>query len=129
MPNISEFVYNRVSNAIVGTKLRRAEVKRMYEDFIGAVTIRTAVEVFRANEKGLVQSLSVQIMAANQIPGTNRATLVPLVEWAPTWSEIESLIDDDSVDAKSLLDLTNAVVSKNLLNLVPVRTGKSIRRL
>ena len=128
MPAISEYVYLRPSDTIIGKKLPRAALKTMYENYIGAVTIRIALEIARANENEVVRSLSLRTLANNFVAGTSRYTSVPVVEWAPTWAEIEDLISEP-FGPKSMLNLSSAVVSKNLLELSPISVGKGIRRV
>jgi restriction system protein len=128
MPAISEYVYIRTSDSIVGKKLPRTALKELYENYIGAVTIRTAFEIWSANQAEIVRSVSMRITAGEVVPGTNRKSLVSIVEWAPTWTEVQA-IAADGLEAIQLLGYSSAVVSKNLLNLSPIPAGRNIGRV
>jgi restriction system protein len=127
MPTISEYVYTRSSDSIVEKKLSRSAMKELYEDYISGVTIRTAVEVWSANRNDVVRSLSLRVLASDVVPGTSRTTSVCVVEWAPTRTEIQTLISV-RLEPKCLLDRSRAIVSRNLFKLSPIPAGRNIGR-
>lgn len=115
--------YVRASDEIVPVPLTQKEAKDRYSSVVHQVALRTLQEVFEADRRSLIQSISLELGTDAQSPATGKNAYVPFVA-VDTSREKFSEIDLSAVVPSATLGHLGAAVSKNPFDLAPaVTTG------
>jgi restriction system protein len=117
------FKYAKASDEIVSTALSQKESRDRYADAIHQVALRSFHEVFEADRRGLVKTISLEVGTDTIDPATGQRAYIPFIIGA---AERESFtkFDLSAVVPALTLGRLGAAVSKNPHDLVPAeRSG------
>jgi restriction system protein len=126
IPGIKSYKYVKASDEIKTAQLSLREQKSRYAGAINQVAIRSIHEIFEADRRGIVKTISVEVGTETVVPATGRTSYIPLVAVA---TSRDTFIDFDlsrAVPAATLKHL-GAAISKDPFGLVEVDTT-GIRR-
>lgn len=118
VPAIKAYKYTRSSDEISETALPQTAAKARYAGAVNQVALRSLHEVFEADRRGLMRSISLEVGTETTDPATGNETYVPFVAVAAerdTFSRFELA----AVVPTATLAHLGAAVSKNPLGLVP----------
>lgn len=117
VPNIKSYKYTKATDEIVTTALSQKECRDRYAGAIHQVALRSFHEIFEADRRGLVKTISLEVGTNTIDPATGQRTYVPFVIAA---SERESFLafDLSSVVPALTLARLGAALSKNPYALV-----------
>jgi restriction system protein len=126
IPDIKAHKYVKTSDETTSTKLTQKASRERYAGAVHQVALRSLHEVFEADRRGLIQTISLEVGTETLDPATGKETYFPLVA---TGSERESFLEIDlsAVVPLATLNLLGAAISKNPWGLVPADTS-GIRR-
>lgn len=127
VPTIKAYKYTKSTDAISETQLSQKAAKDRYAGIVHAVALRSLHEVFEADRRGLIRSMSLELGTETISPATGRETYVPFIAVAAERDSFNELDLSEIVPAATLQHL-GAVVSKNPHGLVPIDSS-GIRRL
>lgn len=127
VPTIKAYKYTKSLDEISETQLSQKAAKDRYAGIVHAVALRSLHEVFEADRRGLIRSISLELGTETISPATGRETYVPFVAVAADRDSFSELDLSAIVPAATLQHL-GAVVSKNPHGLVPIDSS-GIRRL
>ena len=118
-PSTKAYKYIKTSDEIKGTPLSKKESKDRYCSAIYQVAIRSFHEVFEADRRGLIKTISLQIGTNDSDPATGKSGFIPFVGAS---AEKESFMEFDlsSVVPLATLKHLGAVISKDPINLIAV---------
>ncbi len=123
IPDVKAFKYSRASDEITSTKLSQKDCRDRYAHAIHQIALRSIHEVFEADRRGLIRSISLEVGTDANDPATGRRTFIPFVIVA---AERDSFMEFDLsvVEPSQTLIHLGAAVSKNPYGLVAaVRAG------
>ncbi len=126
LPTTKAYKYVKASDEIVATPLSQKACKDRYLDAVRSVTLRSLHEIFEADRRGLIKTISLEVRTNTIDPATGRPTHVL---FAAVGAERDAFlaIDLSSVVPAATLDHLGAAVSKNPYELVPVKAS-GVRR-
>jgi restriction system protein len=126
LPAIKAYKYTKTSDEITTTALSQKACKDRYAGAVNQVALRSLHEIFQADRRGLVRSISLEVGTATTDPATGKDTYVPFVAVA---AERDAFLEFDlsAVVPSATLDLLGAAVSKNPYGLVAVEAS-GVRR-
>ena len=126
VPDIKAYKYTKSSDEITGTSLSQRACRDRYTGAVHAVALRSVHEVFEADRRGLIKTISLEVGTETIDPATGRDTYIPFVA---TGAERDSFLEFDlsSVVPAATLAHLGAAISKNPFGLVPADTT-GIRR-
>lgn len=127
IPAIKAYKYTKATDEISPSALTQKDTKDRYSGIVHNVALRTLHEVFEADRRGLIRSISLELGTETINPATGRSAYVPFVAAAVTRESFET-IDLAAVVPSATLDHLGAVVSKNPVGLVPI-SGSGVRRV
>lgn len=121
VPDIKAFKYTKASDSITSTSLPQREVKERYTRAVHQVALRSIHEVFEADRRGLIKTISLEVGTNTTEPATGRAIYVPFVAVA---AERDTFLEFDlgAVVPSATLAHLGAAVSKDPYKLVPAET-------
>ncbi|MDD1478671.1 hypothetical protein [Arthrobacter sp. H16F315] len=126
IPTIKSYKYVKASDEITPMALSQKDSKDRYAGIVHQVALRTLHEIFEADRRGLVQSISLEVGTETINPATGKETYIPFAAvGAPR--DAFSEIDLSAVVPAATLEHLGAAVSKNPLGLVPAN-GSGVRR-
>lgn len=125
VPTVKAYRYTKASDEITATQLSQKAIKDRYAGIVNAVTLRSLHEVFEADRRGLVQSISLELGTNTINPATGTKADVQFVAVAVSREAFEAL-DLSAVVPEATLAYLGAAVSKNPLALTPV-TSNGVR--
>jgi restriction system protein len=117
VPQIKAYKYRKSSDEITETSLSQKACKDRYSGAVHEVALRSLHEVFEADRRGLIKTISLEVGTETIDPATGRETYVPFVA---TGAERDSFLEYDLsgvVPAATLADL-GAALSKNPFGLL-----------
>jgi len=119
VPSIKAYKYTKSSDEITETQLSKKACKDRYANAVYQVAVRTLHEVFEADRRGIIHSISLEVGTETIHPATGLATYVPFVAVA---SARDTFVEFDlsAVVPAATLDHLGAAVSKNPYELVPI---------
>lgn len=118
VPAIKAYKYTKSTDEITETAMSQKAAKERYAGAVHQAALRTLHEVFEAERRGLIKSISLEVGTETIDPATGIEGYVPFVAVA---AERDSFMafDLSEVVPASTLDHLGAAVSKNPLGLVP----------
>ncbi len=126
IPEIKAFKYTKSTDEITPTSLSQKVCRDRYAGAVHQVALRSIHEVFEADRRGLVRTISLQVGTETVDPATGRQTYVPFVAVA---AERESFLKFNlsAVIPALTLEHLGAAVSKNPYGLLAAETS-GVRR-
>ena len=126
LPDIKAYRYIKSSDEITGTSLSQKARRDRYTGAVHVVALRSMHEVFEADRRGLVKTISLEVGTETIDPATGREAYIPFVA---TCAEGDSFLEFDlsSVVPAATLAHLGAAISKNPFGLVPA-DATGIRR-
>jgi restriction system protein len=122
VPTIKSYKYVKASDEITPTALSQKDSRDRYAGAVHQVALRTLHEVFEADRRGLIRSISLEVGTNTINPATGRDTYIPFVAVAVR-RDIFADIDLSAVVPSATLEHLGASVSKNPLGLVPANVS------
>jgi len=117
MPDTSAYRYTKSSDEITSTTLSQKARKERYSGAVNQVAIRSAHEVFEADRRGIIKTISLEVGTETIDPATGRETYIPFVAVGAERDSFLELNLSNVVPAATLGHL-GAAVSKNPFELV-----------
>lgn len=126
LPTTSAYKYTKSSDEIVPSSLSQKACKDRYAAAVHQVALRSLHEVFKADRRGLIKTIALEVGTETIDPATGREVYVPFVA---TGAERESFLELDlsNVVPRATLGHLGAVVSKNPYDLAAA-DASGIRR-
>jgi len=126
VPGIKAYKYTKTSDEITTTALSQKASKDRYAGAVHQVALRSMHEVFEADRRGLVGTISLEVGTETIHPATGQSTYIPFVAVA---AERDAFIEFDlsAVVPAATLEHLGAAVSKNPHGLVEAK-GSGVRR-
>ena len=122
VPEIKAYKYAKSSDEITATPLTQKAAKERYASAVHKVALRSMHEVFEADRRGLIKTISLEVGTETIDPATGRETYVPFVAVAVARDTFLEF-DLSAVVPAATLDRLGAAVSKNPHGLVPISAG------
>ena len=118
-PSIKAYSYVKASDEIREILLPKAEFKDRYSSAIYQVSIRSLHEVFEADRRGLIKTISLEVGTTDRHPATGKTGFITFVGVS---AERESFVEFDLSGLVPLATLKHlgAAISKDPVNLVAV---------
>lgn len=116
---VKSYRYVKASDEIVATSLSQKAIKDRYAGIVDSVSLRSVHEVFEADRRALIQSISLELGANSLNPATGREEYVPFVALAVSRDVFEQ-IELSAVVPSATLEFLGAAVSKNPSGLLPI---------
>lgn len=126
IPSVKSYRYVKSSDEISATALSQKDAKERYAGIIHQVALRTLHEIFEADRRNIIQSISVDLGTNTINPATGKATYIPFCAVAASRDDFDE-IDLSAITPSATLDHLGASVSKNPLALTPAN-GSGVRR-
>ncbi|WP_239642489.1 hypothetical protein [Microbacterium sp. B19] len=126
VPTVKAYRYTKTTDEITPVAATQKETKDRYARAVHNIALRSIHEVFEADRRRLVLSISLELGTETVSPATGKPTYVPLVAVAVRRDEFEAL-DLSAVVPSATLEHLGASVSKNPHGLVPAVAG-GVRR-
>jgi restriction system protein len=126
IPTIGAYKYKRSANEIVTTALSQKVCKDRYASVVNQVALRSIHEVFEADRRGIIKTISLELGTETINPATGRRAYIPFVAVGAEREAFNKLDLSNVVPAATLAHL-GASVSKNPQGLVAADT-QGIRR-
>ena len=119
IPRIKRYKHMKSSDEISETSLSQKACRDRYADAVNAVAIRSLHEVFEADRRALIKTISLEVGTEATDPATGREVYIPFVA---TGAERESFLEFElsSVVPKATLRHLGATVSKNPYDLLAI---------
>jgi len=121
METIKVYRYVKKNDEIASTDLSQKARKDRYTSSIQQVVLRSIHEIFEADRRGLIKTVSLEVGSETTDPATGKIGFIPFAAVAAE-REVFLEIDLSAVVPKSTLDLLGAAVSKNPYELIAVDT-------
>lgn len=125
-PSVKEYRYNKSQDEIVEVLRSAKEQKDRYQRFVENVVLRSLHEVFEADRKGTIRTISLTADIAHVDPARGSDTVTIIVAVGVHRDDFEGL-DLARVTPSETLRHLNAVVSKNAHGLVPIDLTRGAR--
>lgn len=119
MPMIKGYKYTRSSDQIAETTLSQAACKARYSGAVHQVALRSMHEVFEADRRGLIRTISLEVGAEAMDPATGNAAVFPFVIVSADREKFLA-INLSAVVPAATLEHLGAAVSKDPFGLVAV---------
>jgi len=119
LPTIKAYKYTKASDEITATPSSQKERKDRYAGAVQKVALRSLHEIFEADRRGLIKTISLEVGADTTDPATGKPTYIPFVAVA---AQRDAFLEFDlsGVVPAATLDHLGAAVSKNPYDLVAV---------
>jgi restriction system protein len=125
-PSVKSYKYVKASDEIRTTDLSVSETKKRCSDAIYQVSIRSLHEVFEADRRDLIQTISLEVGTNEKDPATGNIGYLPFVGVSTSKGLFMEFNLSDLVPLATLKHM-GAAISKDPLNLVSVDI-KGIRK-
>lgn len=122
MPSAKAYRYNKASDEITATPLTQKAQRDRYNGAVHQVALRLLHEVFEADRRGLVRTISVEVGTEAIDPATGASIYLPFVAVAAERERFMSF-DLSAVVPSATLAHLGASASKNPFGLVPTDTS------
>jgi restriction system protein len=121
VPTVKAYKYTKSADEISESTLSQKASRDRYEGAVHQVALRSIHEVFEADRRGLIKTISLTVGTETIDPATGRHTYVPFVV---VGAEREAFLafDLSAVVPESTLSHLGAAVSKNPYALAPADT-------
>ena len=122
LPRVKAYRYNKPADEIIETSLPQKTCKDRYAGAVHQVALRTLHEIFEADRRGIIQTLSLEVGTETTHPATGLQSHFPFVA---VGSERSAFMEFDlsSVVPLATLEHLGAAISKNPYGLVAVDTS------
>jgi restriction system protein len=122
LPGVKAYKYNKSTDEINETSLPQKACKDRYTGAVHQVALRTLHEIFEADRRGIIQTLSLEVGTETTHPATGLQSYIPFVA---VGSERSTFMEFDlsSVVPLATLEHLGAAISKNPYGLVAVDTS------
>jgi restriction system protein len=127
VPTVKSFRYVKASDTIAESPLSQKEIKDRYASVVHSIALRSLHEVFEADRRQLIQTISLELGTETISPATGREAYIPFVSVATSRLAFEE-IDLSGVVPSATLNHLGAVVSKNPAGLAAA-DGSGVRRV
>ena len=117
MPTIKAYKYTKSTDLISSTDLSQKARKDLYASTIHQVALRTLHEVFEAERRGLIKTITLQVGTESPSPATGAMEFLPFVAVSAERDQFMSF-DLSVVQPAATLEHLGASVSKNPFGLV-----------
>lgn len=126
IPTAKVYKYAKSADEITSTALSQKAIKGRYEGAVHQVALRTLHEVFEADRRGLIRTISLTVGTEATNPATGLASQIPFVV---VGAERQAFLafDLSAVVPEATLEHLGAALSKNPFALAPVET-RGVRR-
>jgi restriction system protein len=122
VPAIKTYKYVKASDEITTTALSQKAAKDRYLGAVQQVALRSLHEVFEADRRGLIKTISLELGTETIDPATGNNAYVPFVAVAAE-RETFMTFDLSAVEPAATLTHLGAAMSKNPLDLVAADTS------
>lgn len=126
VPTVKAYKYVKASDEIVEVPLPLKICKERYGGAVNQVALRSLHEVFEADRRGTIKTISLEVGTETIHPATGRATYVPFVAVGAERDTFSSF-DLSNVVPSATLERLGASVSKSPFDLVAANS-KGVRR-
>jgi restriction system protein len=126
IPSEKTYKYAKATDEIVATKLSQKECRERYANAVHQVALRSFHEVFEADRRGLIRTISLEVGTTAIDPGTGLHSYIPFVIAAAERNAFLALNLSAVFPAMALARL-GAAVSKNPYALTPAERA-GVRR-
>lgn len=126
MPSIKEYKYRKSSDEITSSQQTRKACQDRYASAVFQVALRTLHEVFEADRRGLIRSISLEVATRAIDPATGNPVTCPFVAAAAQRDQFLTFNLEAVVPDATLTHL-GATISKNPYGLVAIDSS-GIRR-
>ena len=126
VPAIKSYKYTKATDEITSVAATQKDTKDRYAGIVHNTALRSLHEVFEADRRGLIKSISLELGTETISPATGQPTYVPFVAVAASREQFE-LLDLSAIVPAATLEHLGAAVSKNPHGLVPAVVG-GVRR-
>ncbi|QDU84035.1 hypothetical protein Pla163_11360 [Planctomycetes bacterium Pla163] len=126
VPNRAAYKYTKSKDEITSKELTVKVKKERYASIVHQVALRSLHEVFEADRRGLIKSISLEVVTETIDPATGNDVRIPFVAVATARDPFEDL-NLARVTPDASLSHLGASISKNPHDLVPADTS-GIRR-
>ena len=116
-PSIKAYKYKKVADEIATTKLSQKDMKERYAGAVHQIALRSLHEVFEADRRGLIKTISLEVGTTDTMPETGVDTYISFIAVAAE-RELFNGFDLARVSPAETLKLLGAAVSKNPHGLV-----------
>lgn len=118
-PAIKAYKYVKTSDEVREVRLSQTEIKKRYANVLSQVALRSLHEVFEADRRGLIQTISLLVGTEAQHPATGRLVFLPFVGVS---AERDSFMEFDlsGLVPQATLKHLGAAISKDPVGLVAV---------
>lgn len=118
IPTIKAFKYVKSSDEIKESQLSKKACKDRYTSIVHQVALRSLHEIFEADRRGLIRTISLEVGTETIDPATGNETYIP---FAAVGAERDAFLELDlsRVVPSATLDHLGAALSKNPHDLVP----------
>jgi restriction system protein len=123
---VKNYKYTKATDEITAVDLSAKACKDRYTNAINQVALRVPHEIFEADRRGLIGTISLEVGTQANDPATGLANFIPFVALAVGRDEFMKLDLANVVPAATLAHL-GASISKNPYELVPANTS-GVRR-
>ncbi len=122
MPDAKAYKYTKSTDLITKTSLSQKLCKERYASAVNQIALRTLHEVFEADRRGLIKTISIEVGTNTIHPATGLETYVLFVAAA---AERDSFLKFNlgAVVPAATLEHLGAAVSKNPYGLVEVSSS------
>lgn len=126
LPHIKAYKYTKSSDQITSTDLSQKARKDRYSGMIYQIALRSIHEIFEADRRGIIKTLSLEVGTETIEPATGQQKYILFVATAAERTEFLSY-NLSAVDPVATLNHLGASISKNPYGLVPTNS-KGVRR-
>jgi restriction system protein len=121
VPDIKAYKYTKSTDEITKTALSQKACKDRYSGAVQQVALRSLHEIFEADRRGLINTISLEVGTETTSPATGKNTYLPFIAVA---AERDTFVDFDlsSVVPAATLDHLGAAVSKDPYGLIAADT-------
>lgn len=126
IPAVKAYKYTKAADEITPTPLSQKAVKDRYESAVHQVALRALHEVFEADRRGLIRTISLTVCTEATNPATGLIASIPFVV---VGAERQTFLafDLSAVVPEATLEHLGAALSKNPFGLVPAEV-KGVRK-
>jgi restriction system protein len=126
LPTIKAHKYNKAKDEITTTTLSQKACKDRYASAVLQVALRSLHEVFEADRRGLIQTISLEVGTRTNDPATGLTSFIVFVATAAE-REAFMALDLSNVVPAATLEHLGASVSKNPFGLIATKSS-GVRR-
>lgn len=126
IPATKSYRYVKASDEITATALSQKDAKERYAGIVHQVALRALHEIFEADRRNIIQSISLDLGTNTINPATGNETYISFCAVAVSRETFEEF-DLSAVTPAATLEHLGAAVSKNPLALNPAN-GSGVRR-